>query len=519
MGGPFLPLFLSIALAAGTAADDVRLTPEQRQGEVEWLKSLGLTVPEGGPLLEHPFATPLTKRSFLMPTADWRAPGPTEVNAGSLRQDLPVLRTIMEKAYGGWDSAQKLGWDWNAWFTDWDRELAAKGDAKLALADALAPFERLERVQLDNHSGPVSNVVHFGSGSRTAVLESAPSGPCTAMKTDSGELLPLNEKDPAQLPKHAKILTAGAAQPEDGFYLTYPARRGSAAAVNCGGKWIPLRIWDAGSRLNEIASLAGHAANEPSYRMLDETIGYLRLPTFTKPNNERLRQLLGQLPESAGREKLLIVDLRQNGGGDSAIEAMARWLDFAAVRPVVKFNRHQPKSCVYDALRWGYTQISSQSLQPPLSDTLRGNLQKQLDDLFQPAPEGCPVQMEDQHSDWDYRQHTGSGKPSPGKPRLMILADRGCGSDCEFSVYVLAAQPGSVVVGESTYGVGQFIQPGYFILPHTLLKFRIALGMSDTYGDGRSFDGYGLGPDIVLDGADANKPETILKLARTLEAY
>lgn len=98
----------------------------------------------------------------------------------------------------------------------------------------------------------------------------------------------------------------------------------------------------------------------------------------------------------------------------------------------------------------------------------------------------------------------------------MMLVDRGCGSDCGMTC-MLAAEPASVVVGESAYGVGQFIQPGYFVLPHARVPFRIALGMSDMYGDGRSFDGYGLGPDIILASEDAYQPEEILRLARTLE--
>jgi Peptidase family S41 len=498
-------------------AADVRLTPEERQTEAEWLRSLGLNVPEGGGvLLEMPFAPPLSRRSFLMPTSLWRAPSPSEVTASSLRRDLVVLRTIMEKAYGGWDSAIKLGWDWNRWFTEWDRELAAKGDSKLPLAEALAPFERLERVQLDNHSGPLSRGVSFGSGSRTAVLQTAPSGPCNAMRTSSGELLPLNERDPAQLPRRGKILRGVDGQPVEGFYLSYPERRGKATEVNCGNQWIPLSNWGDSSRRNDIAALAGQAWNRPSYRMLDEKIGYLRLPTFSKQNDELLRQLVSALPEGAGHEKLLVVDMRQNDGGDSMVEAMGRWIDVAALRPAIRFNRRQPKSCVYDALRWGYTQNTSQSLKPPLSDALRRSLQQQLDGLFEPVAEGCPVHIEEQHSDWDYRRHDSSAKPAAGRPRIMVLADSGCGSDCEYMAYVLAAVPGSVIVGENTYGIGQFIQPGYFILPHTLLKFRIALGMSDTYGDGRSFDGYGLAPDIVLASDDANKPEAILKLARAL---
>ena len=499
------------------AADHYQVTQEDRQSEVEWLTSLGVQAPERGPVLSEPFAEPFTKRSFVVPASWWRTPQPRELQASMLRQDLALLHMVMEKAYGGWESAARRGWDWNRWFGDWDRDLAAKGDARLGLADALAPFERLERFQLDNHSGPTGGV-YFGSGSQTAVLQSAPSGTCSALRMSSGETAALDVKDPATAPKPAKIVHAGEERPADGFYISYPARRGTAAAVECGGKWISLETWGLPAREKQISALAQKPGGQPSYRMVAEDIGYLRVPTLSKKNSELWTKMLPTLPESAGRERLLIVDLRMNDGGDEQLGALDRWVDLSAIQSVVNFSRTQPKSCLYDALRWGYTQMTSLGLQPPLSDGLRNMLQGQLNGLFQPGAEGCPMVVERTRSKWNYTQHRFPAAAPVGRPWLMLLTDGGCASDCEFMIYVLAAAAGSVVVGESTYGVGQFVQPGYFVLPHTRLHFRIALGRSDFYGDDRSFDGYGLGPDIVLAGEDAYAPETILRLARTLIA-
>lgn len=506
-----------LLLPLATHADDIRLSQEVRAADTAWMTSLGLKVPEGGLVLEQPFAAPMTRRSLIVPISWWDGKQPAEVSAGAFRQDVQLLHGIMQKSYGGWESAAHLGWDWDRWFADWDRELAAKGDGKLTLADALAPFERLERMQLDNHSGPTGGTLHFGSGSQTAVLESAPAGACTAVRNADGTVVELNAKDPAQFPKHAKIVRSGDGSTQDGFYLSYPARRGKASAVQCGGKWIPLITWGDSARSVAIAALAQKPEDQPSYRSVSDGIGYLRLPSFYKENNELLRKLLPTLPESAGHERLLIIDLRQNEGGDGPFGQMTKWVDFKPLQGVLRFSRVQPKSCVYDALRWGYTQITSQELRPPLSAGLTKTLQAQLDSLFQPVPDGCPVEIERQRSEWDYRQHR-VVEAATGKPRLLLLTDSGCGSDCEGMVYLFSAIPGTVVVGESTYGVGQFIQPGYFILPHTRVRFRIATGMSDMYGDGRSFDGYGLGPDIVLAGEGMHLPATILRIAEQLAA-
>ena len=511
-----LLLCLLVPAICACAADEVRLSPEERQQEVEWLTSLGLKIPEGGILLETPYAQPFTPRSLLVPTAWWRLPQPRTVTAGDLRQDLVLLHAVMEKAYGGWTSAQQRGWDWNRWFADWDRDLATKGNAKLDLPDALAPFGKLEELQLDNHSGPVG-LPFFSSGSRTAVLDALPAGVCTQMRTVDGATFPLNTSDPAQVPRKALVLADVNAAEREGYYISYPAKRGILNGVLCGGKWVPGRPNWSHSKRALITNLAGAAPDAPSYRAISAEIGYLRLPSFTKPNSELLRKLMAALPETAGHEKLLILDLRGNDGGDAPTAVLAKWFDPPVLRRILSgMGRRIPQSCLYTALRAGYTQVTIRSLQPPISDGLRADLQPLLDGVFSPAPEGCPVSVRQEPAAWGYRQHTVTSAHPEGKPRILALVDNECGSDCEFMTNLVAAESGSVIAGENTFGVGQFTQPGYFILPHTRIQFRIALGMSDIYGDGRSVDGYGLDVDIVLPTEESQDAPAILKMARRL---
>ena len=68
----------------------------------------------------------------------------------------------------------------------------------------------------------------------------------------------------------------------------------------------------------------------------------------------------------------------------------------------------------------------------------------------------------------------------------------------------------------NTAGVAQHIVPGFMVLPHTTLIFRMSLGLSDLYGDNRSVDGYGLDVDVLLPTKDANSPQGIIALAKTL---
>ena len=93
------------------------------------------------------------------------------------------------------------------------------------------------------------------------------------------------------------------------------------------------------------------------------------------------------------------------------------------------------------------------------------------------------------------------------------MINRHCGSDCEYLVHVLAAYPHSLIVGANTYGVAQFTQPRYFVLPKTKIPFRLARGMSDMYGDMRSVDGYGLDVDVLLVEEKDYTEESMIKLA------
>src|SRR5262249_14007332 len=146
--------------------------------------------------------------------------------------------------------------------------------------------------------------------------------------------------------------------------------------------------------------------------------------------------------------------------------------------------------CLYPSLRWGYTQMSSMSLKPPVSAARSRSLQSGLNSLLKEDAPGCPAKFNETSVDWLYMQHQYPVKPA-GKMRVLALIDNFCGSDCEGAIEVIAAISGSVIAGVNTFGVAQFIQSGYFVLLYTRLFFRIVLGMADGYGDDRSFDGYG----------------------------
>src|SRR5580698_8452619 len=114
------------------------LTAAQIAAEDARLKQFGLTIPDGSFLKEHPFESPWTSHSLLVPSSWSNQPpikellGSHRVRANLLLSDLDVLEPVMERAYGGWDSAAARGWNWNQWFAGWRRQLAARGAAELS---------------------------------------------------------------------------------------------------------------------------------------------------------------------------------------------------------------------------------------------------------------------------------------------------------------------------------------------------------------------------------------------------
>ena len=514
-----LAMLLLVGFAWAKKPPEISITPAEIAAESAWLESFGV---HGVTLTQSPFMLPFSNRSFIVPTARLRAAHTdlVDVNAAAVRKDLPVLRQVMERAYGGWESAEKGGWDWTRWFKDWDRMLAHHGNQRMIVQEAFAPFGKLIEFQLDNHSGPVLANARFGSGSRTSLFDLAPDGACTDMTMAGGMKFTLDTKNPGQQPRHAVLRDAVT----EAWYIVYPEKRGEAALVKCGGRWVPVTpAWrpERKERAKNILDLAGTGEDAPSFRVMSPTISYLRLPTFSKQNGELLRKLMAGVPESAGKEKLLIVDLRGNDGGDAPVDELSRWIGEDTLRKVFPFTRHSAQSCVERALHWGYTQTTMLQVQPPISDVLRKSLQAQVDGLAESVADGCAGKVVEERSEWNYAKRASKERPLqeqplPEHPRFLVLVDEACGSDCEFMTYTFAGTSRAVIAGVNTFGVMQFIQPGYFMLPHSGVRFRIALGRSDPYGDDRSVDGYGLDVDLLLATPEDRSPAAILELARVL---
>ncbi|HTV05852.1 MAG TPA: S41 family peptidase [Acidobacteriaceae bacterium] len=499
------------------------VTSAEIEAENTRLKQAGLIVKDGNFFKEHPFDPPWTSHSLLIPSSWNYQPVFTglirrshRVRADLLLEDLDVLQPVMERAYGGWGSAAARGWSWDKWFADWRKLLAAKGTAEIPFREAFAPVDALKAFQRDNHTQiPLERGADASSdGSQTALLASTPTAPCTEARA-GGRLIAISTNDASQHVRAAKKWSAGAAVFENEYYISMPRSFGSPQSVLCGKVWIPLR------RINEREGglwsrvvwrlVRKFRHDRPRVERLGDGIVYMHLPTFIWSNYEGV--LEKDWPVRKSGDRVLIVDLRGNGGGSESygLKVLKGWIDEKRMVPFGDLGVELNSSCLYAALRWNQA-VESTPISFPGQKKF---LQSLLDRMAQPYPSGCPRSVEIQPAKWTYMQRRFA--PKPDDLRIIALVDSYCGSDCELMVMRLASLPDTVVAGTNTFGVGQFVQPGYSVLPHTGLRYRIALGRSNFYGDNRSFDGYGLDVDVVLPEVDSLGLRQLRELAEAVK--
>lgn len=502
---------LAALLMIGAAAP-ARVPKAQIDAENARWTSLGMHLPAQGIVLPEPYRAPYSTHSFIVPLAWYeqfyaamKKKHDYPVEASALREDLPTLRLLVQKTYAGYQTAASRGWNWNRWFADWDKMLASEGNRKLTLREAFAPWGKLEQEQLDNHSG-VPMLTAFTSGSVSAVLAAQPRSKCSVMRMSGGRRIALDPDDAGQQP-HAVQVWNGSGFSR-GWYVSYPKRDGQVQSLECGGAAVAAHV----------IQNADTPSTKPQYESLGDGIAYLRMPTFTDANDDALRAALSKA-QGLGKEQVLLLDLRQNDGGNAPTDVLTNWYAESAIEnAAAQSTQYGTQSCFRTALFFGLQQQLSAGLHPPVSAGITQFLQQIVDSLQQ-QPTGCDVEPVVQRSDRSLRDHHFTlARQSADQTRIVAIVDNGCGSDCEYLTYVLSGLPDTVIAGTSTYGVMGFTQPGYFVLPHTRVPFRLALSRTDDYGDGRSVDGYGISVDVLLPTPESMSRKSLLALAEKLKA-
>ncbi len=510
--------FLAVGLLA-ISNGSVGVPPAQIAADnARWI-ALGVRIPPNGVVLQHPYDRPFSAHSFIVPWA-WYAHfyqvmhvnHDFHVRASDLRADLPTLRFLMEHVYAGHATATARRWNWKVWFRAWDRDLAAHGTARLSLHNAFARWGDFERFQLDNHSG-VPSLKDYVSGSVSTVLTSEPRTPCTSVHSRDGHVYLLSTGDAGQQPHPVQAWNGSELAPA--WYMSYPKRDGVADFVTCGNRRIQVQPTATAPTETDRENIL-YLASKPSYELLASDTAYIRMPTFTDANDAALEAVLSKV-HGLGKERIVMFDLRGNEGGNAPIGILRHWFSDSAINTAEShFIRYSSDSCFGTALYFNLEEQLTAGLSFPAPQAVRHILQNMVDYINTPTAENCTVKPTIVRGHSGLRNHHFNLHPSGDQTRIIALVDNGCGSDCEYMAEVLAGLPDTVIAGTSTYGVMGFTQPGYFVLPHSRVPFRLALSRTDDYGDGRSVDGYGIAVDVLLPTLQSQARSSLLALARRL---
>ena len=394
------------------------VTMTEVKAEDARLEQMGLVLRDGSFLKEHPFQSPWTSHSLLIPST-WAEPGikallgSRHVRADLLLADLDVLQPVMTRAYGGWDSAVARGWNWDRWFAAWRSRLAAKGNSEISLNEAFTSMDQLLAFQRDNHTQIPQNR-DTSDGSQTAVLTHTPTAVCTEIRA-SGRVFSIDVTDAGQNVRSAKLWTRQAQSFQDVSYIAVPSSYGVPQTVRCQPR-LDCVVQPVGERRGELSSILRELGRKvfgdtrPTIERIGDGVVYARLPTFYSANYNGISRSGWALREPSDR--VLIVDLRNNGGGDMnyGFDVLKGWVDRDRMTPLNSFGIQINSSCLYAALKWYYPDHSGKAV-----------LQGLLDRMAQPYPIGCPRSVDTTPSRWTYLKHYFD--PKPGDMRIIALVN------------------------------------------------------------------------------------------------
>jgi len=481
-----------VAAALGAADGGIAFPPEVRAREDALVKSFGLSPPDGGVLLT--VAAPGQDPRWLVVPSRWHADKPPQrVDAAALRADLPVLGAALEQGYAGYERGLKRGWRWALWLKEWDTTLEVRR-GPLPLQDAFAIWEQVREFQPDGLTGIVG--VPNPWRSLSASLEKATKGTCEELQTVNGRYSALVRGDAALLPRAVELLR-DKGKLEHGWMIVAPEPLGPLKQVNCsGGSTEAFSVWDPAppARLALVKALGG--TDGPGLRELEPRVWWLRPGPVA--------QDFSKLPADA----VVLVDLRQHGAAPPAAEpALLEALAAPAELPLPVYYRR--RSCGAEGLRFGTFQAAEltggprplAASQPLLAALQPGTCKDAVEKGGGPLPKGGRKKP--------------SLKPRPGR-RAVVLVDNGCEGDCESLAFQLSFLPDAVLAGTATAGRDEYTERGRLVLPRTRVPIQIALTRREFFADGRSFDGYGLPPDVLIEDEAGWAPESLRAFARRL---
>lgn len=375
------------------------------------------------------------------------------VDSAALAEDVDFLHQLLRTTYSGWpELLQHRTFDPDRFFASW-RAKAAAGPTLSVEEGVLSPTVELRQAHTDNHFGPEGWLALLANDPRLAFREyqaEPPEG--LKLETCEAHSVPGVQADTLRV---ARVLRADGAP---GQRVTVSARgAGESLTLRCGGTALELK------RRPAFPRPADPGADVYTYQPMGD-VGLITLRNFKGPPEAwaRLRQFVADYPRHR-RHKLLVFDLRGNGGGDDGV--VYEWLDQAVRGPWYGSGELWVQGSFYPCFTWNLLvrrQIKDGSIDQP--DAIAERQAQRAKWPLPPRPS--------RHA-FDGGKVEGHAK-APFTGRIIVLVDRNSISSGESGAYALQRATGALLVGERTGGFLQYGNAPSFVLPRTGMAWVVS---------------------------------------------
>lgn len=239
------------------------------------------------------------------------------------------------------------------------------------------------------------------------------------------------------------------------------------------------------------------AAAPHRFQMLDDTTALYRIASFDGDYRPLLDSLTRANAANLRRTRLLILDLRDNGGGsDGSYRSLTPYLYTQPVREVgvqlwsTAENNAKYSGQLFPNMSWFEKRHYAR---------LRRRLDAHQGQLVRQGATANPVQVERLPR---RRQH-------PELRRVAVLQNRGCGSTTEQFLLLARQSQKTTLFGENSAGVLDYANMQFTALPCYKLRLGWATSRSHRLDRGEGIDNVGIAPQVRLDPAAPDMVEQV----------
>lgn len=231
-----------------------------------------------------------------------------------------------------------------------------------------------------------------------------------------------------------------------------------------------------------------------------KTVGFISIINFPNSKNQVWDGFLEEAKKLL-KQDYIIIDLRGNSGGDDTFGfKLAELLQDRKVTPGwdKTIDRLTPETIALSKNNSIISKLNFEYRKEKVPTYITDFLSDR-DEKLRLAKEG--KLPEEREYTWNQKDHPMGKNMYKGK--IIVLADRECGSSGESSLEALVKHPNAKFFGENTAGKYHFGNVATLILPIS----KIAIGVAskyNAYNDNRNIDKVGLEPDVrTVSGEDA----------------